>query len=129
MMPRPFLETFGQLRSGRLMDDCGDALAEIVAAVKATGKPGEMIIKIKVKAPKAGGTAYLMVEDSLSVKTPKLDHGDTVFFHTKDGGLSRQDQTQQELFAPRPVPTGEAATASATRVVDVTTGEIRPLGA
>ena len=114
-MARPFLETFGQMRSGRLMEDCATGLQEIVNAVRITGKSGEMTIKIKVKPPKAGGAAYLMVEDSLSVKVPKLDHGDTVFFHTKDGGLSRQDPSQQELFGVR-------------AVVDESTGEIKTIG-
>jgi hypothetical protein len=102
-MARPFLETFGQMRSGRLIEDCGAALAEIVQAVRKTGKAGEMTIKIKVKAPKGGAAPYLTVEDSLAVKVPKLDQADTVFFHTSDGGLSRQDPSQLEMQL-RPVP-------------------------
>jgi hypothetical protein len=113
-MARPFLETLRELRAGRTMDDLAENLAAIVTAVRATGKSGRLQLTLVVKPPKAGGASYLMVEDSILTKIPKLDHGDTVFFHTKDGGLSRQDPGQQELSF-KAVPTEQ---------VDTRTGEI-----
>jgi hypothetical protein len=113
------METLRELRGGRTLEDLADNVAEIVRAVRATGKTGELTIKLKFKPPKAGGASYLMVEDSFKATVPKLDHGDTVFFHTKDGGLTRQDPSQMDLLPVRAV--------DAERV-DVKTGEIIPAG-
>jgi hypothetical protein len=115
-MARPFFETLRDLRSGHTLEDLGEQLSQIVAAVKATGKSGELTLKLKIKPPKSGGISYLMIEDSLSAKVPKLDHGDTVFFPTKDGGLSRMDQSQGEL------------PLRGVTTVDNETGEIIELG-
>ena len=111
-MPRPFMETLRELRGGRTLEDLAENVAEIVKAVRATGKSGELTLKLKFKPPKAGGASYLMVEDSIAAKVPKLDHGDTVFFHTNDGALTRQDPSQMELLPVR-------------GSVDMDTGEIR----
>ena len=102
-MARPFLETLRELRAGRTLEDLAVNVADIVKAVHQTGKSGELTLTLKFKPPKAGGAAYLMVEDSFKVKVPKLDHGDTVFFYTRDGGLTRQDPTQMDLLPVRPV--------------------------
>ena len=95
-MPRPFFETLRELRSGRTLEDLAAEVAQIVAAVRTTGKSGELTLKLKFKPPKQGSAQYLTVEDSIAAKLPKLDHADTLFFYTKDG-LSRQDPTQEEL--------------------------------
>ena len=113
-MPRPFFETLRELRSGRTLEDLGAELAAIVQAVKDTGKGGELVLKLKVKPPKNGAISYLMIEDAISSKVPKLDRGDTVFFPTGDGGLSRQDPTQGNL----------PFTVVAGVTVDAATGEI-----
>ena len=96
-MPRPFFETLRELRSGRTLEDLGDELSVLIAAVRATGKSGELTLKLKIKPPKSGAISYLTIEDQISTKTPKLDRGDTVFFPTADNGLSRQDPSQSEL--------------------------------
>jgi len=114
-MPRPFFETLRELRAGRTLDDLAENLADIVNAVKATGKSGKLIFTLIVKPPKKGGASYLTVEDGITSKIPVLDHGDTVFFHGKDGSLSRSDPSQQELSFKAVVPTER---------VDTATGEI-----
>lgn len=124
-MPRPFFETLRELRSGKTNDDLADNLASILEAVRKTGKSGELTLKLKVKPPRAGAGNYIMIEDSIAAKVPKLDHGDTVFFHTADGGLSRQDPSQQELKFVS-VPTGPG---DVKQVVDTNTGEIKTVGA
>lgn len=111
-MPRPFFEILKDLRSGRTLEDCAAEMEALVLAVRETRKSGSLTITLKVKPPKAGNASYLMIEDSISTKVPKLDHSDTVFFSTKDGGLSRQDPSQQELFRP------------ALERIDTGTGEI-----
>lgn len=111
-MPRPFLETLGELRAGKTLQDLGDELAQLLVAIKATGKAGVITLTLKLKPPKNGSMSYITIADEISVKTPKLDKGDTVFFPTVDNGLSRRDPTQPELPFKRPV-------------VDEDTGEIK----
>jgi hypothetical protein len=115
-MPRPFLETLRELRAGRTLEDLATNVAEIVTAVRATGKSGELTLKLKFKPPKAGGASYLMVEDSIKSSVPKLDHGDTVFFHVAGGGLTRQDPSQIEM------------SLRSIERVDPETGEIKQVG-
>ena len=112
-MPKPFFETMGALRGGRMESDLGDDMVKLIAAVKATGKPAEITVKLKIKPPKNGSISYLTIEDTITTKVRKLDRGDTVFFPTADNGLSRQDPSQAEL----PLSSGES--------VDRSTGEIR----
>ena len=123
-MPRPFFETLRELRAGRTLEDLGAELTKLIVAVKAAGKSGELTLKLKIKPPKNGTISYLTIEDQISVKEPKLDRGDTVFFPTADNGLSRQDPSQQELkFVSVPSGPGEVK-----KVVDTSTGEIRQVG-
>lgn len=123
-MSRPFFETLRELRAGRTLEDLGTEMTKLIVAVKATGKSGELTLKLKIKPPKNGAISYLTIEDQISVKEPKLDRGDTVFFPTADNGLSRQDPTQAELKFVS-VPTGSGEVKS---VVDTSTGEIKKVG-
>lgn len=96
-MARPFLETLRELRAGRTLEDLGEELAKLVESVKETGKSAELTLKMKIKPSKSGAVSYFMIEDSITTKAPQLDRGDTIFFPTKDGGLSRYDQSQAEM--------------------------------
>lgn len=112
-MARPFFETLRELRAGATLDELTSALAELVSAVKATDKPGELTLKLKLRPPRKGNATYITIEDSVLVKAPVMERGDTVFFPTVDGGLSRQDPNQGSLDL-RPVATH----------VDESTGEV-----
>lgn len=96
-MARPFFETLRELRSGLTLDELTSALAEVVAAVKGSGKAGEIQLRLKIKPPKKGGTSYLLIEDAILVKAPRNDRGDTIFFPLADNSLSRLDPQQREL--------------------------------
>lgn len=111
-MPRPFFETLRELRAGETLEDAANELAQLVSAVNATGKPGEFVLKLKIKPPKKHGGGYLTIEDSITTKTPKLERGDTLFFTTADGGLTRSNPVQPDL--------------PLQGVVDPSTGEIIP---
>jgi hypothetical protein len=96
-MARPFFETLRDLRMGRTLEDLGDELAKALVAVKSTGKPATLTLKLKIKPPKSGVVTYVTIEDDIDTKIPKLDRGDTVFYPTADNGLSRQDPAQSQL--------------------------------
>lgn len=113
-MSRPFFETLRDLRGGRTLLELADQLVAVVASVKATGKPGQIVLKITVKPPKKGGASYLIVEDDVTVKLPKQDRQDTVFFPTVDNSLQRSDPNQMNL-----------GLRAAPESIDADTGEIR----
>jgi hypothetical protein len=96
-MARPFLETLRELRAGQTLDELADELQCLVAAVRATGKPGELTLKLKVKPPKKSTSEYLTIEDSVTTKTPRLEREDTLFFTTADNNLTRRNPRQPDL--------------------------------
>ncbi len=113
-MPRPFFETLRELRTGRTLEELEDALAQVVTAVSQTNKPGELVLRLKVRPPRKGSHTYLSIEDDIATKVPRSDREDTIFFPLADGSLSRQNPNQLGLQL-RPVPDG----------VDEQTGEIQ----
>ena len=119
-MARPFLDTLRELRNGRTHDELTDALAQLVAAVQATGRSGELKLVLKIVPPKGRESSYLTIEDAVTVKEPATDQGNTVFCPTADGSLSRQDPSQLELRL-RGVPSFNPPAG-----VDADTGEVTP---
>lgn len=98
------LETLQQMRQGAVVDEMGDAIANVVRAVAATGKKGEVVLKLAISAK----GDQIVVEDAIVEKPPKPARGLSLFYATEDGVLSRKDPRQPELSglreAPRPTP-------------------------
>lgn len=113
-MPHGFFDTVRHLRKGLALDELDAQLAELVREVRATGKGGELVLKLKFRPPKkAGGTMYVSIEDTIRASIPDADRGDTVLFPLADGSLVAQNPDQLDLTL-RPVPDG----------VDPQTGEV-----
>ena len=83
-----------QLAGGSVYDDANAKLAEIVEAVKETRKAGELTIKLKISP---NGDGSVKVHEDVKAKVPELSRGDTVFFVTSGGILSRNDPRQGDL--------------------------------
>lgn len=96
-MAGKFFSTLRDLRAGSTLDDLDSAIAEVVAAVKATHKGGEITLKLKIRPPKKSTANYLVVEDEVVTKVPKHDRADTIFFPLADNSLSRNDPSQIQL--------------------------------
>lgn len=95
------INTLGDIRRGRFLEDIDAELRAVVDAVRdaaSNGRvvSGEVTIKLKVKS-NASDELALRVEDSVTSRLPKRPSGESVFFATTDGGLVRQDPRQQEL--------------------------------
>ena len=116
-MSGKFFQALRELRQGITLDELDSSVAELVASVKATNKAGELTLKLKFR-PGKNGAKYLHIEDSVSVKTPKQDRADTIFFTTADNSLTKQDPDQRSLDL-RPVGSG------ASPQFDPATGKIR----
>lgn len=96
-MAGKFFSTLRDLRAGATLDDLDSAVSEVVSAVKATGKTGEITLKLKIRPPKKSTATYLTVEDDVSTKVPRHDRADTIFFPLADNSLSRNDPSQIPL--------------------------------
>lgn len=87
-----------ELRDGRTHSEITAGMAELLAAVRDTGKAGSIILEIKVKPTARGNdVAKVVLTDKVTVKAPKPDRGDDYFFVTDQNNLSRKHPHQQSL--------------------------------
>ena len=104
---RPFTDTLRDIRKRRVVDAATDKLAGVVRAVLETEKPGELILKIKVK-PQGKGDNAVILSAQIATKEPQAALPDALFFADLDGDLLRDDPTQSRMFADTVDPrTGE----------------------
>ncbi len=93
-MAKPFADVIRDYRNGALHTKLSDDLAELIRAVRDTGRKGEYTIKLKAAAD--SDQVKLSVETKL--KSPdRVVVGDAIFFTDEDGGLHRTDPRQKEL--------------------------------
>lgn len=93
---RPFFDVIRDLRRGMLLDECSDAMQEVVKAVDETGKPAKLTLEITVKpAARVGGAVN--VSDKVTVKLPALPNGETIMFMTPENNIVANDPKQQQL--------------------------------
>jgi hypothetical protein len=100
-MSNKFLKTIEELRQGGAAHDLGEALTDLVKAVRETGRPGALTVKLTVKPASKGDVNTLLLEDAVTVKRPQPERGATIFFSTDDNGLQRNDPRQPELSGLR----------------------------
>lgn len=85
-----------QVRKGVLIDKADAAIAEVVKAVLATGKPGSITINLTVK-PNAGASDQILLSGDVKRKVPEGVIPDAIFFTDDDGFLHRMDPRQLEI--------------------------------
>lgn len=91
---RPFADVVRQIDGGVFYDDLTAQLAEVVQAVSATGKTGELTLKLKVKP---NGSNSVSIIEQVTAKVPEPPRGATIFFVTEAGDLLRDDPRQAKL--------------------------------
>jgi hypothetical protein len=97
---RPFAELLTILDRGEAHAEASRGLADLVAAVRDTGKKGAMTITVEL-APLKGSTNQLLVAAIVTVKPPKSEPGRAVFYIDGAGNLSRTDPRQLEFEGMR----------------------------
>jgi len=110
MSIRPITDTLRLLQGGTFLDQCSEAMSNIVKGVDETGKAGKLTITLDVK--KAGGAVSVLAK--VTDKTPEEAPDADLFWPTVEGNLSLQNPNQRSL---------------ALEVVDQSTGEIRTVEA
>lgn len=96
-MKNSFEKTLRELRNGHALSDLSEQLTAVVASVRATGKSGELRLKLAVKPASRGETVTVLVEDEITTKLAKLDRPNTIFYSTEDNLLTRTDPRQIEM--------------------------------
>ena len=91
---RPFLDYLREHRMGLTHAELSEAMQQLVAAVVAERKGGEITLKISVKPQ---GDGAVMVTDEVKLKLPKPTKGGSLFFVTPENNLVRQDPRQADL--------------------------------
>lgn len=99
-MAQSITDIMGQIRGGYALNEAGKKLAELVSAVKATGKPGEISFTIKV-APDKNDERVVTMKPSIKAKIPEKGFSEGIFFLGPDGRLTKEDPAQLELLAER----------------------------
>lgn len=105
---RPFAAFLQEQRQGDAHDEMSAIWQEVVQASLATGKVGEITIKLKVK-PQGDGVSCLVLDETKG-KAPQADRPPAIFFADTNGNLHRTDPRQARL---------------PLREVDPGTGEVR----
>lgn len=95
---RPFTDILRDIRRGRVVDAASEQLATIVRGVIATGKPGELTLKLSIK-PQGKGDNAVVITTKLTGKEPRDDLPEAIFFADEAGDLLREDPTQTRMFA------------------------------
>lgn len=94
MAVRPITDVLRDLRYGEALEEANTKFNELVKAVENAGRPGEFIMKIKLKPSTAGA---IEVTDEITIKTPAEMKGTSLFFPTVEGNLVKNDPRQSEL--------------------------------
>lgn len=97
---RSFAEWLHELRGGAALAELSGALHELIGAVEAFGKPGELRLTLKVK-PEAD--AMVSVVDDVVLKKPTAARKPTMWFVDEHANLRRNDPRQQ-AFELRALP-------------------------
>jgi hypothetical protein len=92
-----FERTLRDVRQGYCLSELSEKLTSLVQQVRATSRGGELILKLKVKPASRGEGVALMIEDEVTVRTPKQVQPQTIFFATEENLLQRNDPRQREL--------------------------------
>jgi len=94
---RPIVDTLRDIRQGNCLDELSVYLNDLVAAVRETGKAGDITLKLKISPAGSGKVEAIQVDDSIIVKLPELPKPSTLFFTTEDNNLQRQDPRQKTM--------------------------------
>lgn len=113
---RPFADFLREQSGGHTHDELGEALHDLIAKVRDTGKKGTLTLTVKV-GPLKGDTDVLVVEDEIKINLPEHDRKASMFYPDKHGNLSRRDPRQLDFDSLREVPNPND--------VDPATGEIK----
>lgn len=103
-----FEKTLRELRGGMSVSELSERLAEVVAAVRASGKPGKLKYELDIRPASRGEVTTLMITDRVRTSLPERERATSIFYTTEQNTLQRNDPRQKE-FTLKAVPHNSAA--------------------
>jgi len=100
---RPFAAWLQELAQGKTHDELTEALWDLNARVRETGKKGTLTVAFTLDPKTAKG--IVVVTDEIKLKLPSFPRTPSIFFDGADGNLTRTNPYQDELPTLKPVPT------------------------
>lgn len=95
------LSTLAQLKNGRVIIQANETMQRLLLAVQRHGGKGKLGLELTL-APRVdsdtGRVAEIDITYNIKVSEPQPNHGTTMFYVGKDGGLTRNDPHQEEMF-------------------------------
>lgn len=113
--PQSFAAILASIRP-RTDIELGENLAQLIEAVKATGKSGRIVLAVEVK-PLDGGGSAVMFHDKITLKLPEKNREGSIAYVDVDNRLRRTDPSAMPLF--------DDDIRDAGAHVDLQTGEIK----
>lgn len=96
-----FLGVLKTLREGSTVGELELELIALIEKVKATGKTGELVLKLKLEVAEKGDfgdvSTRIAIHDEIKVTEPKPKRMASVFFADQENRLSRRDPRQPAL--------------------------------
>lgn len=93
---KPFAQFLQEARRGGLHTEMSEQLADLVSAVRETGKKGSITLKLTVE-PSKDDDAMIVVHDDCKVTLPRITQRPSLFFPDEHGNLHRRDPRQAEI--------------------------------
>jgi hypothetical protein len=104
-----FTKTIAEMNAGASLVDLSQAMEQLIAAVRQTGKKGSLTYRLDVKPASEGDVVTVMLTDDISTKLPKAARATSLFFTTEENGLQRSDPRQVEMDLKVVAPKAEEA--------------------
>lgn len=94
--PDLFTHTVNTMDYGVTPEQLSDALAELLQAVRDTGKAGHVSLKLTVK-PESVANGQVSITPDIKLNAPQQPQGKSMMFMTPEGNLTREDPRQRSL--------------------------------
>jgi hypothetical protein len=90
------VQVLSEMRNGRVLVECGEKLADVLKAVRATGKKGRLSLVLDFNPSRIVDQKVTEVDVTHKIVTvePENSPGTTMFFVMDDGSLTRTDPDQ-----------------------------------
>lgn len=91
MNTTPFNQQLVYLNKGTLNEELTEVLAEVVKAVRETGKAGSLTLTLKVAMFSKANEDVVKISPVVTSKVPEGERAETIMYSTADGDLLRDD--------------------------------------
>lgn len=89
-----FLMAVGRIDGGLPVETADAQLRDVIAAVQRTGKKGTVTVTLEI-AP--NGEMGFAASAKVSAKAPQIDFGQSFFFMGRNGDLTRESPSMQQM--------------------------------